>query len=329
LISYPLYLWHWPLLVLGHTMMRLNDNRYENATAIIAIGLAFILSALTYQFIERPIRARQPVLPRAQINAALCMAMALIAVLGLGIVKGDGIPSRYPKKAQALVAPLVFGSDFPDFSQSMNSPGPLLVTLGDSLAFHLMPGLHELRKERAFRYQMIRWGKCGPDGYKKPVDPEDCLKSIEDIKTKFSLLKPDILLIARAWPGYNHVENISETIRFFQSIGVRKIILIGMVPYWREPPQILLYKSYLADPMHPIPDRLFGPKALEVDARLKDIAADLGVEYVSAYNVFCNENGCLVRLGSDAKDIFQIDRGHFSAAGSSFFVSHIANRIFD
>ena len=73
---------------------------------------------------------------------------------------------------------------------------------------------------------------------------------------------------------------------------------------WSEPSRFILYRAYKADPLHKIPERLFSlaKQSLEVDRRLKDITSNLGVRYISAYDVFCNENGCLVRLGDTAKE---------------------------
>jgi peptidoglycan/LPS O-acetylase OafA/YrhL len=53
LISYPLYLWHWPLLVFAKQIFPY-DTKY--IISLIAIGVAFILSILTYRFIEHPAR---------------------------------------------------------------------------------------------------------------------------------------------------------------------------------------------------------------------------------------------------------------------------------
>jgi peptidoglycan/LPS O-acetylase OafA/YrhL len=53
LISYPLYLWHWPLLVLNTLV---EGTRPSVAHRLIAIALTFVLSIATYFLIERPIR---------------------------------------------------------------------------------------------------------------------------------------------------------------------------------------------------------------------------------------------------------------------------------
>jgi peptidoglycan/LPS O-acetylase OafA/YrhL len=333
LISYPLYLWHWPLIVIGRALVRFNNpaNDYTRTTAIIAVALAFVLAWLTYQFIERPIRARRPLVTIWRIAAASTACLALVALLGFATVQSGGLPTRYPQEVQALLTPLTLFADYPPADETKNSTGPLLVTFGDSHAWHLTGGLHRLQNERTFRHVPIDWGECAPVGYVRPVNEENCSKLTTANDEEFSRLKPDIVVIAAFWFQHKHIERLSETLRFFQRIGVRRIIVIGEVPYWPQPPQTMLYKAYRADPLHRIPKRLFGfeQDTLKVDQRLKEITSKLGITFISAYDVLCNEHGCLARLGNAATDIIQVDSTHFSAAGSWFLISHIANQIFN
>jgi hypothetical protein len=328
LISYPLYLWHWPLLVIGRTIMRGYDNEHMRTTTIVAVILAFVLSWLTYQFIERPVRARRLAFATRRITAALFAGMASVALLGFAIVQGNGLPSRYPEEVQALLTPLTLGEDYPPTEESKNSTGPLLVTYGDSHAWHLGAGLRRLQNERTFRLVEVSWGNCN---YVKSGDEKRCSDVMTANEKLLEQLKPDIVVIAAFWIRYNHFERINETLRFLQRIGVRRIVVIGTVPFWPKPPQLMLYNAYRRDPLHRIPERLFGfdKETLEADRQIREITSSLGVPYISAYDTLCNENGCLVRLGNTARDIVQVDLTHFSAAGSWFFVSHIANQIFD
>jgi hypothetical protein len=333
LISYPLYLWHWPLLVLVRTALRNeHGNEYLRTTAIIAVGLTFLLSWLTYRFIERPIRARRSGYTARRTTVALTASLAVIAVVGFAIAQIGGLTIRYPKEVQALLTPLAAGADDPPADESKNSAGPALLVYGDSHAHHLLAGLRLLQNERSFRLSLAGWGwGCAPLEDIKPSDEEKCRKLAAGNEALFAELKPDIVVIGAAWPQYKHLERISETVRGFQRIGVSRIVVIGSVPAWPQPPQMMLYKAYRADPRRGVPDRLFGfdTRTLAVDRQLRDITSSLGVAYISAYDALCNENGCLVRLGDTARDIVQVDLTHFSAAGSSFFVSQIAPRIFE
>ncbi len=80
LISYPLYLWHWPLLSYA-TILR----RGRPPTPLMAAGLlaaAACLAWLTWRYVEQPIRRSGT---RARKTAALAVLMAVIGAAGLGV----------------------------------------------------------------------------------------------------------------------------------------------------------------------------------------------------------------------------------------------------
>src|SRR5258707_431072 len=84
LISYPLYLWHWPLLVFFGII------KFGPLTLLereLVVGLSFALAWLTYRFVEIPFRFGRP--SRLRI-AGLCSGMALVALAGGVIVEGRG-----------------------------------------------------------------------------------------------------------------------------------------------------------------------------------------------------------------------------------------------
>ncbi|RZA04193.1 MAG: acyltransferase [Proteobacteria bacterium] len=73
LISYPLYLWHWPIL----SFMRILETGKPSTIArVIGIALSFLLSWLTYKFIEKSYRFG----PKT--NARTALLIAAVALLG-------------------------------------------------------------------------------------------------------------------------------------------------------------------------------------------------------------------------------------------------------
>ncbi|HUQ98887.1 MAG TPA: acyltransferase family protein [Gemmatimonadaceae bacterium] len=82
LISYPFYLWHWPLIVMGR-LVKLPPVRPAMMSAIVAI--AFVLAILTFHFLEKPIRfgAR-----KARSARILLIALAAAGLAGLAAQRG-------------------------------------------------------------------------------------------------------------------------------------------------------------------------------------------------------------------------------------------------
>jgi len=89
LISYPLYLWHWPLL----SMLRIanNDAPVTFARGLVLLAASFLLAWATYRVIERPVRYGRFGGRRAIAAAAV---MGCVAALGLAISLKEGVPSR-------------------------------------------------------------------------------------------------------------------------------------------------------------------------------------------------------------------------------------------
>ncbi len=105
LISYPLYLWHWPLLSFARIM--------ESRTPAIEVrfwlvAASVILAWLTYRRLERPLRSRP--LSRNTV-VILCLTMLLLGAAGLIVRKSDGFKSRQFSMLNGDSSTIVLGSD--------------------------------------------------------------------------------------------------------------------------------------------------------------------------------------------------------------------------
>lgn len=88
LISFPLYLWHWPLL----TFLRIVQGDVPNAPLrLAAVLLSIVLAWLTYRLIERPVRSSQH--RRGQTVVLVCIAVVTGGV-GYATYANDGLKQR-------------------------------------------------------------------------------------------------------------------------------------------------------------------------------------------------------------------------------------------
>lgn len=322
LISYPLYLWHWPLLVMAAPYV----GKWG------AVALSFILAWLTYRFVEQPARLNRlrRVVPLAATTAAF------VAFLGFATAR-DGFLLRYPEEVQALMKPLVIPPPYAVPAEAQTGTGPMVVLYGDSFAGHLVAGLLDLQRQRPFRLALVKWNRqregepdCPPGGLrghqKSAADEEWCRNLTAANEKTITDLKPDIVVLGGFWPQHDHVERLEDTLRFLHRIGVGTTVIMGTTPFWPKTPQALMYEAYAADGR--APDRLVGfdEEAQATNRRLKELAEKFGATFISAHDVLCNGSGCLSRLGSD---IVQLDRvGHFTDAGSRFFVRAVEGVLF-
>jgi len=106
-ISYPLYLWHWPLLVFP----TLAFGQPSRPTRIAAVLLAMLFAWLTYEYVEKPIRFGRRV---ARVPTALAGAMVVLALCGGLLIASDGWVRRLPPELRTIAtSEFKFDSDGP------------------------------------------------------------------------------------------------------------------------------------------------------------------------------------------------------------------------
>ena len=87
LISFPLYLWHWPLI----SFARIVESDFPNENyRIISIVISIFLSWITYKYLEKPIRYKKSKI----IPVTLVVLMIGIGLTGLYSYKNNGLPGR-------------------------------------------------------------------------------------------------------------------------------------------------------------------------------------------------------------------------------------------
>ncbi len=153
LISYPLYLWHWPLL----SFARILEGATPSAAVRgAALALAFVLSCSTYWLVEKRLRYLE------HWGATLSLALVLVSLAGVGydIFYREGLEFRLKGSELARVKfniTLQYQTqcrrDFPFAANafclrgSENAP-PTVALLGDSHAMTLYPGLGQYYADR-------------------------------------------------------------------------------------------------------------------------------------------------------------------------------------
>lgn len=80
LISYSLYLWHWPIVTFTKYMLFRPFNVYDRVIIILA---SLVVSTLSWKYIEQPFRGKQSVIPDRKRLFAIALVVMIIAV-GVG-----------------------------------------------------------------------------------------------------------------------------------------------------------------------------------------------------------------------------------------------------
>jgi peptidoglycan/LPS O-acetylase OafA/YrhL len=332
LVSYPLYLWHWPILsYLG--IVRAGDPTVVEKVSAVAV--AFVAACGTYSFIERPIRQRR--------NAAfgLALAMSAIAAVGVCTILAAGFGFRFPPEVSEIASLPVkenvgFRADCFLESGEVSSQraarcietgvGPLIFVWGDSTAATLYPGLKQLQQHHAFRVAQFTTAACAPifaPSGSVHGTPQ-CVASNRETLDTIAAINPDILVLHAMWNEHTDLQGLRETIGGLRRLGVARIIIVGPVPYWKRTLPFMLVNAFRLQ--HRLPDRISGGVFGSVADRLiEQFSKAEHVEYVSAWKQFCNPDGCMTRVGPLATDVVASDQAHLTNRGSEFLVNAIAS----
>ncbi len=326
LISYPLYLWHWPLL----SYLAIMRNGVPNVVEIwAAVIVAVILSWLTFRFVEIPLRRNPRAVPR------LSFALLTVGVVGLATAAGAGFGFRFPAEIRdiAMLSPqnnagfrdkcfLEAKGARHDANCIEQGDKPLLFLWGDSTAAALYPGLKKAQETIPFRLARFAAPGCAP------ILADVKCAAVNDLV--FGFVKsshPEIVLLHAMWDRTHDLDKLGQTIRQLKALNIPRIVILGPVPLWKRTLPHSLVNTYRF--RHVIADRIAsGVTGAGSDEQMRAFSQAAGVEYISAWRALCDGEGCLTRVGPTANDVVATDIVHLSDAGSRFLVETIEARLF-
>lgn len=218
-ISYSLYLWHWPVIVLFQHYNLDRAPTFWQQCGLIA--LIFPLAWLSWRFVEQPFRAAAH-RPRVNIPVGLAASVA-VAVVAFSIVRAEGFPARVPPSAQGLGSLDEMWAwscpqqvDIPELGGKQCVIGADWHTAklrgvlwGDSHKEHFAPLLDRPAKEIGLA--LIEYQNCMPlvgnDALKRffpsnPTYTEDCSKVRKPVLDYVKNNPLDLFVLAASWVFY-------------------------------------------------------------------------------------------------------------------------------
>jgi peptidoglycan/LPS O-acetylase OafA/YrhL len=333
LISYPLYLWHWPLLTFARIASHGPVPPLASAALLVLSG---VLAWLTFRLVETPIRRRAPTLRR---TLMLGTAMVAVAALGWSAVVGHGFPSRFPPQLSAIAdfkydptaavregAYFLIGDqDERSFKQDPNEILPSKPTLylwGDSHAAALYAGIEAVYGKE---YNIVqRTAAQTPPFLPEAFNPGNAQQISRYVLASIIRDRPAIVVLHAEWQRYDW-RNITPIAAALKAAGVHHIVVVGPVPQWLGSLRQQLFNFVRTHHAKSLPVRLavgLDPAPLRLDGLIAALCAQAGVEYVSPCRILGNADGFLVRTGDAADSLMTYDAGHLSVSGSDYLVAH-------
>lgn len=176
LISYPLYLWHWPLL----TFPTIVQGAAPAITVrLLAVAAAVLLSIMTYRYVEKPIRFGALKNHGSRTAKALVASLLVLSACGATLYMKKGLPERsslaaYEQTVSALVRTpavdsycdrLLNGQDrLFDYCRAQPVAGAqeIVAVIGDSHAHAGYPGIAEAGSVFGYETQLYANSSCPP-----------------------------------------------------------------------------------------------------------------------------------------------------------------------
>ncbi|WP_229506208.1 acyltransferase family protein [Massilia sp. BJB1822] len=338
LISYPLYLWHWPLLAFS----RIIDD-LPNSERNLALVLSFLLAWLTWRYVEQPLRRGRP---GWRLTGALAASLAALGLFSLfpPAQTGPGQQAMHSLLAANDFMPPYRGScsaitqrpqDAEDWCHAGNAgaAAPDAVLLGDSMANSYTGMLLQHSAATRWRFRMLGRGQCPA---LLDYGPAYCREMV-GLQQAYVAATPSIqtVLLAAHWSVYArgfdyarfaHQESATafatafrRTVEYYQGLGKKVVVLL-------PPPVGMRPRSCIPRPLHGN-----GKNTCQRDLRqaqddegayreqLLPYLAQRQIGIFDPFPLLCNAQSCKLL---DGQHILYLDWMHLSRHGSEYLATH-------
>jgi peptidoglycan/LPS O-acetylase OafA/YrhL len=337
LISYPLYLWHWPMLTL---LRLLNGETPPAPVRALAVAASAFLAWLTYRFIERPIRFGPP---RPWIVTLLCVSLAGIGVAGYATYQADGLWSRAINRSdkapfaayydamrkKGVAAPYRLECDFMQLvtdtvkdhiAPECTAPGrdQTWFLWGDSHAQALSAGLTHLLPDGVALAQ-VATSSCRPSF--SPIDVEvpggRCARANGFAAERIRALKPAVLIVAQQ--SHHELTDWEALAAEARRLGAQRVVVVGPVPSWTPSLPEIVITRYWGSNFDRIGYGLVADRKDEDDRLRARYSRSALLTYVSLISQLCNADGCVATVpGARPVELMAFDGSHLTPLGSRY-----------
>jgi hypothetical protein len=341
-LSYSLYLWHWPVLVLAKLVYADQNFKYLNGACL---ALSCVLAWGTYYCCERPIRQIAISTGNAWkflfvgvgssvVIAAFAFVMSsemLVRTMDSKLISKDYKP---PKNGCVAEGGDKHKTNTAAFApcEAIRFPGrPVVFLVGDSHSFALYQGLQpylDARQINLIEYSVVYCLPLSATG-----NGTACAGDYRYILDRIERDKPDLVILSAHHLHWSRIQEADESPEYEKFVskhmaellhsGAQHVLIIGQVPIWRGSLPRILNQKYLRFGQD-APTRMFTglvSESIQIDDTMRFTSAKFGVPYYSPKDQLCNAQGCLTRVGDDLpEDLIVFDDGHMTTAGARYLV---------
>jgi peptidoglycan/LPS O-acetylase OafA/YrhL len=357
LISYSLYLWHWPVLILSDLGLSVNLNGaladsplavlLQRSSLLTKFVISMLLAILSWRFVERPFRSssarrieRQPLFA---FSAAVMMGLVGLSAV---VISAGGFPSRFPSRAVQVASfrlppdsmigqlgncAITERNQTTVFEDShclnIDAGKETYLLLGDSHAYSLWNGIKASRPNSNILLAAA-WGCSASihrDPYREHLGEVSRLCG-EMMNFVFQKYLPThtirALLVNYRWNSRD-LNGLGDVVTWSKAHGIR-VVLFGPVAEYDAPlPRLLAYSIAWNKPK--LAQQHLVPYSAILDSQMRNLAENTWhVDYVSLFQATCANDSCL-EYADDKNEIPLLKDGdHLSEAGSKLLVQRLS-----
>lgn len=359
LISYPLYLWHWPLI----SFLWITDGAEPSIFLRLSAGAtAVLLAALTFMLVERPLRRKLDLSNAWKLSAVL---MCVVFLAGLTVSLTRGVPTRENMREYYLnFQGLQRTARIDDHCLTyIDNPDPIfpycrfsdvgadetVAIIGDSHAHAAFHGIASGLADAGLNTVLVANSGCPPLLGHPTWAPKDdkalCNRQIEEL-VETILSRSDIkrVLIVKRGPIYfTGVEPSNENYKATTKVGeitleefmrgtqstIDRLSASGRKVYYvSENPELKIHAKYCLERPYRDAHEQCGLQKSDVMARQEVYLSALGqlknARLIESIDAFCPTDQCILY---DDDALLYADDDHLSVRGSGFLFENVIRPI--
>lgn len=253
LISYSLYLWHWPVKVFSHYWFTGLHSPVAMRVGVVLVS--FGLAWLSWRYVEKPFRTRRVRVPLRRLVQGAVAASVVTMGVGAVIAGGDGLPARFPPQiveyASAyedrpdveeadLTIEAAEAGELPMLGNSGVRSGATILLWGDSHARVVSPaveamcrqlGVRGYRASRSETASLLDWGS------------EDARRHNEAVFRWVERVRPTVVVLASRWEKVLRApedeESLLTTVERIRRLGVSVSVMRQVASQQKDIPKAL------------------------------------------------------------------------------------------
>jgi len=345
LMSYSLYLWHWPLLTFG-TYYIVNPQFLPIARALL-VFVSLPIAYLSWRYIETPFRGPSAVLSRPKVFAWALRCSIAMAFLGLVGVASNGLGARFGSSVGKMLAERSIPSFNPCHDQAVISilngvhcsigaakGSPVFVVWGDSHADMYHDVLDQLGRRYSVAGILFSSSACPPIvGGDSLSGTPHCAERNAAIIAQIKAIHPAAVFMVGRWIRYIGSPQDVQNVQIGLEKTIAQISTVGATTY---------FVSDIPDTPNEVEDQMAKASVLGIDLRggapsflnvnptgtdylrtvdntrqlVGGIRYKLAVEVIDPASFMCDARGCRVTNG-DGTLLYRNSR-HLSRAGALY-----------